>query len=680
MQSNNVSRSVGAAWATARLRHACRKLLLAQALVACIAAPAAAQESSADLASLSLEQLLDLEVVTASRFDQKVEHAPSAVQVISAQDIRTHGWRTLGEALESLPGLYLSDTGLYTYLGARGQLRAGDYDTRFLLLIDGHRINDPVYSQSPVGMEFPLDLALVERIEYVPGPGSAVYGSNAFFGVINVLTRSPGRPGSGEVAAEGGSYGSHGARAVLSTGGAWGQTLLAVSASHSHGRDLYFPEFVGTETTGTIADGVVRNQDDERSQRLFVRHIAGDLSVMLLAGDRRKDDPVAPYNQAFAMPGANIQDRWMVLGTKYGRALSEATHWQAQLDLIDYRYVGNYAYDDPYPVINRDVSTGQSIVLGSRIVTRGRRHTMATGFEAQLDRGVEQRNFDIDPYLSYLQSKHDVSSLGFFVNDEFALGGGWLLNSGLRLDRNDVGTLRLSPRVALISAPPGGTTFKAIIGKAYRSPNAYERFYNVDSDNGSQLTGPGLKAENIRTVELFFGRQLGQHSRAEVSLYDYKLRDLITLVGDEEMLTLENAASASTTGAEIAFLHHWEGGALLRTSYAYNRVRDSRDGPVLNAPRGIARLSATLPLGNGLSAAAGAQHLGRRATKLGSVDRHTVINANLLWEPAGLPFALSAGVRNLLDENYADPVGPEFVQDAIPRRGREYRVELSWRF
>lgn len=675
MQSKDRYRRVEASCAGPPLRRTCRKLLLLQALFAA-AAQVSAQGNPVDLASLPLEQLLHLEVVTASRFDQKADHAPSAVQVISAQDIRAHGWRTLGEALESLPGLYLSDTGLYTYLGARGQLRAGDYDTRFLLLIDGHRINDPVYSQSPVGAEFPLDMALVERIEYVPGPGSAVYGSNAFFGVINVLTKSPGLPGSGEVALNGGSYGTHGARAVLSTGGAWGRTLMSASYSHSRGRDFHFPEFAETDS-----GGVIRSQDDERTRRLFMRHIAGDLTVMLLASERRKDDPVAPYEQAFAMPGANVKDHWVVLGTQYSRELSDSTRWQAQLDLIDYRYVGNYAYDQPYAVINRDVSTGKSIVLGSRIVTTWQRHTMAAGFEAQLDHGVEQRNFDVDPYFSYLQSKRDASSLGFFVDDEFALGRDWLLNSGVRLDRSDVGTVRLSPRVALISARPGGTTFKAIIGKAYRSPNAYERFYSIDSDNGGQRLNPGLKAEGIRTAELFFGRKLGQRSRAELSLYDYRLRNLITLVGDEDdVLTLENAASASTTGAEMAFLHRWEGGALLRTSYAYNRVRDSRGGPVLNAPRGIARLSATVPLGHGVSAAARAQHLSRRATKLGSVDDYTVVDANLLWEPTGLPFAVSAGVRNLLDEHYADPVGPEFAQDAIPRRGREYRVEWSWRF
>ena len=670
-----------AGWAMPGLGRACLNLLLVQVLFAGIVIHARAQENPGDLVSMSLEQLMDLEVVTASRFGQKVDHAPSAVQVISAEDIRAHGWRTLGEALESLPGLYLSDSGIYTYLGARGQLRAGDYDTRFLLLIDGHRINDPVYSQSPVGQEFPLDMTLVERIEYVPGPGSAVYGSNAFFGVINVLTKPPGQPGSGEVALSGGNYGTHGARATLSTGGAWGQTLMSASYSHSRGRDFYFPEFAETDATGASFGGAVYNQDDERVRRLFVRHIAGDLAVMLLASDRLKDDPVADYGQAFGMPGAGVQDRWIVLGTQYSRALSDTTRWQAQLDLIDYRYVGNYAYDDPYEVINRDVSTGRSIVLGSRIVTRWRRHTMATGLEAQLDRSVEQRNFDVDPRLDYLQSKHDVSSLGFFVNDEITLGGDWLLNTGLRLDRNDTGTLRLSPRLALISASADGTTFKAIVGKAYRSPNAYERFYNLDSDYTDQLSNPALRAESIRTAELFFGRKLGQHSRAELSLYDYRLRDLITLVGDgSSLLTLENAASATTTGAELAFLHHWDSGARLRASYAYNHVRDSSGGPVLNAPRGIARLSTVVPLSNEVSLAGNAQHISRRATKWGSVDRYMVVDANLLWDPARSPFALSAGIRNLLDERYSDPVGPEFAQDAIPRRGREYRVELSWQF
>ena len=131
--------------------------------------------SPLDLTALPFEQLLSLEVYSASKFLQPASEAPSTVSVISAAEIRDFGWRTLADVLRSVRGLYLSYDRNYSYLGARAFLRPGDYNTRFLLQIDGKRINDPVYDQAAVGGEFPLDLNLIERIEYVPGPGSSIY-------------------------------------------------------------------------------------------------------------------------------------------------------------------------------------------------------------------------------------------------------------------------------------------------------------------------------------------------------------------------------------------------------------------------------------------------------------------------------------------------------------------------
>lgn len=632
---------------------------------------------NADLASLSLEQLLQVEVSSASRFDQQASQAPSAVQVITAEQIRLHGWRTLGEALETLPGLYLSDSGLYTYLGARGLLRAGDYDTRFLLLVDGHRINDPVYSQSPVGVEFPLDMALVERIEYVPGPGSALYGSNAFFGVINVRTRTPGSGGS-EAAVGVGNFGTRSGRVALSLQGPLGKSLLAASEIRSDGRDLYSREFASD-----TSDGVARGLDAERARRLLLRHSVGDLQLTLLASERRKDEPVASYEQTFGVPGGDVLDRWTVLGAQYSRALSDSTRWQSQLDAIDYRYVGNYVYaDEPPALINRDIATGRTLVLESRLVTTAlARHTLVAGVEAQFDRGVEQRNYDVEPRTDYLRSRHDGNSIGIFANDEFALRGSWRLNSGLRLDRSDIGTVRMSPRLALVSAPADGTTVKLIAGSAFRAPNAYERFYEVDADESGQRANPDLGAERIRTTELFLGRNLGPRTRAELSLYDYALTGLVTLVDDGAgTLTMENRASADSTGAEFSLRHYWASGASMRASYAYSRVRDSAEGEAVNAPSGVARVIAEVPLARGLSLGATGAYMRRRATRAGHVGANTQLHVNLLWQPDGLPLTLSAGVRNLFDAQYADPVGPEFTQDAVLRRGRETRVELAWQF
>lgn len=157
--------------------------------------------AAADLALLSLEDLLQVEVVSASKFAQKASEAPSAVRVVTAEGIRLHGWATLNEALTSLPGIYANDDRVYSFLGARGLLKPGDLNTRFLLLADGEPMNDHIYEQAFFGDEFPLDLALVKSIEYVPGPGSSIYGANAMFGAINVITKKVEDIARAEVAA-----------------------------------------------------------------------------------------------------------------------------------------------------------------------------------------------------------------------------------------------------------------------------------------------------------------------------------------------------------------------------------------------------------------------------------------------------------------------------------------------
>jgi iron complex outermembrane receptor protein len=638
---------------------------------------AGAHAQAPDLARLSLEDLLDVEIVTASRFQQRVAEAPSVVQVITAEDIRTHGWRTLGEALDSLPGLYVSDTGLYTYLGARGLLRAGDYNTRFLLLVNGHRLNDPVYSQSPIGAEFPLDLSLVERIEYAPGPGSAVYGSNAFFGVINVLTRAPATFGHGELRAAAGNHGTTDLQLTVPVRTAAGDTLLSARAFDTQGRTLRFPAFADTPS-----GGVVRDQDGERARQVFVQHTRDRLSLQLVAGDRRKEDPVAPYQQTFAEPGAQVQDRWIAFGATLDGTLGDRVDASARLDAIDYRYVGDYVYGGAPTYLNRDIASGVAFVASGHLVARlGARHTLVGGIEVQQDHGVVQRNFDVAPYASYLEARHDMTSWGVFVDDEFRFADAWRVNAGLRADRSDRGVVRLSPRLALIGEPQGGGLVKLIVGQSYRSPNAYERYYQVESEEGAQRANPALGAEHVQTAELFYSRGVGARGRAELGVYHYRLHDLITLLAtDDGALTMSNAGHARSRGAELAYVYQGDRGLRLRASYAYSEVADSEAARPLNAPHGIARVSAAVPLAEGWRLGMSAQRMGGRVSREGRLPAYTRLDAHLVWDVPARPLAWSLGVRNLLDQAYADPVGPEFLQDTVPRRGRELWLQARWRW
>jgi iron complex outermembrane receptor protein len=165
-----------------------------------MAGAALAATAPTDLASVPLDTLLDLEVSGASKFELRMSEASSSVTVITADEMRALGYRTLADVLSSVRGLVVSTDRTYSHLGVRGFSAPGDYNTRILLLIDGNRVNDAVFDQAFLGSEFPLDLDLVERVEFIPGQGSAVHGSNALFGVVNVVTRRGGASSASEVA------------------------------------------------------------------------------------------------------------------------------------------------------------------------------------------------------------------------------------------------------------------------------------------------------------------------------------------------------------------------------------------------------------------------------------------------------------------------------------------------
>ena len=145
-----------------------------------------------DLSKLSLEQLVDLkidQVYGASAYLQKVTEAPSSVTIVTAEQIRRYGFRTLADVLRSVRGFYVTYDRNYSYVGVRGFSRPGDYNARVLLLIDGHRLNDNVFGSALIGSEFPLDIAIDRTPRDHPGPSSSLYGTSAFFAVINVITR-----------------------------------------------------------------------------------------------------------------------------------------------------------------------------------------------------------------------------------------------------------------------------------------------------------------------------------------------------------------------------------------------------------------------------------------------------------------------------------------------------------
>src|SRR6185436_14405745 len=182
---------------------------VAAALVVTLALAGSAS-AQVRLPELSLEQLMRLDagqVFGASARLQPSIEAPASVSFITAEEIKRYGYRTLADILSAVRGMYIVDDRNYSVISTRGFALPGDYNSRVLLLVNGHRVNDNVFGQAEIGAEFGLDPAMFERVEIIRGPGSALYGDSAFFVVVNVMTRTGGSLGGGSIAVEAGTLG-----------------------------------------------------------------------------------------------------------------------------------------------------------------------------------------------------------------------------------------------------------------------------------------------------------------------------------------------------------------------------------------------------------------------------------------------------------------------------------------
>ena len=223
-----------------------------------------------DLTDLDLKELMEIEVVTvygASKFEQKITEAPAAVSIVTSSDIKRYGYRTLADIMRSIRGFYTTYDRNYHYLGMRGFSRPGDYNSRFLLLVDGHRVNDNIYNTAFIGTEFPIDVDLIDRVEVIRGPSSSIYGTNAFMGVINVITRRVNDLKGMEVSGEAARYDTYKGR--LSYGRRFENGLEAIASGSiydSKGQsELYYREFDSPATN----NGIARNADGDRYHSLF---------------------------------------------------------------------------------------------------------------------------------------------------------------------------------------------------------------------------------------------------------------------------------------------------------------------------------------------------------------------------------------------------------------------------
>jgi outer membrane receptor protein involved in Fe transport len=266
-----------------------------------------------DLSKLNLEDLMNIEVYSASKRVQSSSDAPSSVTVITADEIQKYGYRSLADVLESVRGFYVTYDRDYSFVGVRGFGRLGDSNNRLLVLIDGHRINDNVFGQPYLGTEFLVDVNMIERIEIIRGPSSSLYGAAAFFAVINVITRKGSQLAGGEVSFADASYETYQGRASYGTHVRDLDFALSGTFYDSEGPTLFFPEFNNPATN----NGVTSGTDYENFQHIIGTASYKGLTLQGLYSARDKVVPTGYFGSLFNDPRTKNIDHHQYLDLSY---------------------------------------------------------------------------------------------------------------------------------------------------------------------------------------------------------------------------------------------------------------------------------------------------------------------------------------------------------------------------
>ncbi len=658
-------------------------------------------------AQLNLELLPGDSIEAASRRAEPVEQAPASVSLISSQELRAMRYPTLAEALRGVRGVFLSDDRGYQALGFRGFGRLGSYGNRVLVTLDGMPMNDDWIWSSYVGFDQRTDLEDIDHIEVVRGPGSVLYGTSAFSGVVNLVTRARDVPTSRELSLSVAADGVARARARLTQhfgrdAGVW----ASIAAGRSQGRDFFFPEYV-LDGPPAVA-GNARGIDGARFATFTGRAWWQELSLAWSVHHHDKQLPTGQFDTLFGDGRTHQADTRAFAEVRYEKELGEFLTSLTRLHGNAYTYRGYFARS---PLDGGVESNGyDSYWAGAEqrfVLTPHPVLSLSVGGEGQLHPSARQRG-DTETEGSYLDDEQDFAQAALYGSVDVRPLPGLKLSAGGRLDYYSTFGTSINPRLAVIMQPYEGANLKLILAKAFKAPSVYELSYAFIG----QLANPDLTPENIYSAEVELSQRLSRTVVATVAGYTNYIADLISLGaaapsadGTENVQFRNTDTPVGTLGAELELRRDWKDGWMIAASYSFQRSgylaseslssllrlqRSAEFREVPNSPMHLGSLKAAVPLmSRALTLMNRLTYEGPRYDtndRSDSETRQLRTEGALIWdivasgqEPRfGLDY--SVGVYNAFDSRAMQPVSDEFRQRTTPIQGRAFLAAAGLTF
>ena len=652
--------------------------------------PDAEEEQSSSATVLAATAAEEDIVVGAAKREQSLGNVASAVTVISADRIRRFGYRTVGEAVAGVAGTFVEDTRIVSTLGIRGLSFLGDFNTRILILIDGATVNEAWGSFAGINFGTLVSIDEIARIEVIRGPVSSVYGTNAFFGIINIVTRGAAETPRAWARTSVNSVNGIVATAGFASGGIHKQIRGTATVMNRFG-DTTSVDGVGTELRG----------DDSHAYNASLVGSYGGSFAQVRAFRYRRDSPWAPYNGDPAAPSPyqeyntqllvegghtrEVSDRLTVAGRAYGNFYRFYDH------IVQYQAPNFDDYGDAR-TFGAELRGRYQVVPNKLGVTGGTEanynYTRSRSFEYGSPGTTTPKDLNIEGVYTELDGQ-PLPWLGF--------------TGGVRYDRNSVIDTRLSPRAALFLAKPTYGA-KLLYAEGFRNPSAFEAFFH---DDVSFIKPNGLTSETIRSFEgVLWAKPLpGLSTRISGFYWDARKiveQQAVTDPVFGDVLQFQNVGRFVTEGLELEASYRDSRGWYAFGGGCYSRVGRSDNasvplafGNVENAPTWTAAGGVSTPKLFDLG------HFSTQATFIGSRPSRPDAAGNplpgapgwlgldaVVYVPNVSGFDITAGLKNLLGTRDLMPAPGDYDRTVptavtigrIPGEGREVYVKVGYSY
>lgn len=688
----------------------CKSVLAALCLFPQLSFSAGTDERLDQFLSLSLEELMNTEITIASAGKQTVSEAPGVVTVITEEDIKATGATNLVDVLEGVPGVHIR-ANQFAY---RPLVHfRGSNANQTLLMVNGNPMKDLMWGFGIFWKGLPA--SVIDRVEIIRGPGSALFGADAAAGVINVITKTAGKMEHSEAGIRAGSFDTKTAWAQY--GASWNDIEVGLTAEFSD-TDGHDP-FIGADGQ-TLQDqrwGTNVSYAPDHAQYGWsnqdIRLSVAKGHWRMLADYMRHSDLEIGFTGAGVLdPVTSAEDsRWnldlLYKNESFGEhwALDAAIHYQD----LDYTSGDGFQERPPgyvdatglYPdgVINRMRSSERRLNLESSGLYSGiSGHSIRLGagytwedlysVEQYSNQGIGPDGMSLPPGgpqvdisdTPFAFAPETARKIGYlFAQDIWSVSDSWELTAGARYDHySDFGST-LNPRLALVWHSTDKLTSKLLYGQAFRAPS-YQELYAVTSRS---LPNAGLNPELSRTWDLAFSYAAAENLQLDITFFHFKQTDLIRAV-DVPGLPLrrfENVGEHTIRGIELEAKWHPAKQIMLSGNYT---IRDQDDTPyrAVYEPDQEAYFRVDWIFRPGWNWNLQTNWIDERPRAPG--DSRSALNSYAVTDTTvryrgfnSWEFAVS--VRNLFDENAREYTGPS-VPDDLPLPERNFYAETRYKF